>query len=164
MALGASVLFCGLAYMNVTDDSRTVFLYFVNLVTIFGLETWISILVTHIYFVKARKAQNLPNSAMPYVAPLGIWGSYFALAMCVLVALTKNFAAFTYDEDYGNFDVKTFVTGSVLSSRAFFPHADMSQISGHSTVPDHAFRIQVLDQMQGCQTPRSRLLYGQGYH
>ena len=116
MALAASVLFCLLAYMNVSDDSRTVFLYFVNLVTIFGLETWISILVTHIYFVKARKAQNLPNSAMPYVAPFGIWGSYFALATCVLVALTKNFAAFTYDEDYGNFDYKTFITGSVVLS------------------------------------------------
>jgi yeast amino acid transporter len=111
MALGASVIFCGLAYMNVSSDSRTVFLYFVNLVTIFGLETWISILVTHIYFVKARRAQNLPNSAMPFVAPLGIYGSYFALSVCVLVALTKNFAAFTHSSKYGDFDYKTFVTG-----------------------------------------------------
>ncbi len=158
MALGASVVFCLLAYMNVSNDSRTVFLYFVNLVTIFGLETWISILVTHIYFVKARKAQNLPNSAMPYVAPLGIWGSYFALAMCVLVALTKNFAAFTYDEDYGNFDVKTFVTGSVAHD-LLPPISDPLQIPGNTTLLDLTFRIQVLDQVQRHQTSRSRLLY-----
>ena len=122
MALGASVLFCGLAYLNVADDSRTVFIYFVNLVTIFGLESWISILVTHIYFVKARRVQNLPNSAMPYVAPFGLWGSYFALAVCILVAFTKNFAAFTKSEDYGSFDYKTFITGlvKVSTTRIFY--------------------------------------------
>jgi yeast amino acid transporter len=110
MALGASVVFCLLAYLNVADDSRTVFLYFVNLVTIFGLETWISILVTHIYFCRARKAQGLTKEMMPYTAPLGIYGSYGALFMCILIALTKNFSAFTKG-DYGNFDYKTFITG-----------------------------------------------------
>ncbi|RMZ92715.1 hypothetical protein DV736_g50, partial [Chaetothyriales sp. CBS 134916] len=110
MALGASVAFCLLAYLNVANDSKTVFLYFVNLVTIFGLQTWISILVTHIYFVRARRAQNLPNSAMPYVAPFGIYGSYAALFMCVLIALTKNFSVFTKGK-YGKFDYKNFITG-----------------------------------------------------
>ena len=45
-ALGLSSLFGLLAYMNVAEDSTTVFGYFVNLVTIFGILTWISILVT----------------------------------------------------------------------------------------------------------------------
>ncbi len=117
MALGASVVFYLLAYLNVKDDSRTVFLYFVNLVTIFGLETWISILVTHIYFVRARKAQNIPNSAMPYTAPLGIYGSYVALFFCVPIALTKNFSAFTHGK-YGSFDAKTFVSNLTSRDRA----------------------------------------------
>jgi len=63
-ALAISAAFSLLAFMNVSDDSRTVFLYFVNLVTIFGLLTWISILVTHIYFIRARRAQNIPNTAL----------------------------------------------------------------------------------------------------
>lgn len=112
-ALGTSALFALLAYMNVSNDSKTVFGYFVNMVTIFGLETWISILVTHIFFVKARRAQNLPNSAMPYVAPLGIYGSYCALAMCVLVAITKNYNVFTHSKTYGKFDYKNFITGYI---------------------------------------------------
>ena len=107
MSLGCSVVFCLLAYLNVTSDSRTIFLYFVNLVTIFGLEAWISILVAHICFVRARKAQNIPNSAMPFTAPLGIYGSYGALFFCVLIALTKNYTVFTGD----TFDYKTFITG-----------------------------------------------------
>lgn len=84
--------------------------YFVNLVTIFGLLTWISILVTHIYFVKARVAQNVPKESMAYVSPFGIWGSYIALGFCILIAFTKNFPVFTKGE-WGNFDTKNFITG-----------------------------------------------------
>ncbi|EJD02847.1 uncharacterized protein FOMMEDRAFT_134044 [Fomitiporia mediterranea MF3/22] len=51
-----------------------VFLYFTNVITIFGLLTWISILVTHIYFCRARKAQGLRDQDLPYVAPFGVWG------------------------------------------------------------------------------------------
>jgi amino acid transporter len=104
-ALGLSTCFGCLAYLNCADDSRTVFVYFVDLVTIFGLLTWVSILVTHIWFVKARKAQNLQNSALPYVAPLGIYGSYGALFMCILISLTKSFQVFI-----GPFNYRTFIT------------------------------------------------------
>lgn len=45
--------------MNVSSSSKTVFGYFVNLVSIFGLLTWISILVAHIGFVKSRRAQGV---------------------------------------------------------------------------------------------------------
>jgi yeast amino acid transporter len=65
VALGICASFCGLAYMNVTQGSATVFKYLyiishvasnhsVNLVTIFGLLTWISILVSHIAFIKVH--------------------------------------------------------------------------------------------------------------
>jgi amino acid transporter len=93
-ALGLSSLFSLLAFLNVSDNSKDVFTYFVNVTTILGLLTWISILVTHIWFVRGRKAQGLTDDMMPYVAPLGIWGSYVALAICILVAITKNFDAF----------------------------------------------------------------------
>jgi yeast amino acid transporter len=94
-ALGMSTAFALLAYMNVSDDSKTVFGYFVNLTTIFGLLSWISILVTHIYFVRARIAQGITAKDMHYVAPLGQWGSIGALVLCIIVALTKNFDVFT---------------------------------------------------------------------
>lgn len=79
--------------MNVSTASKTVFGYFVNLVSIFGLLTWCSILVSHIYFVKARRAQGVPDDSplLRYKSPFGLWGSYFALAFCVLISLTKNF-------------------------------------------------------------------------
>jgi amino acid transporter len=72
LALALSVCFCLLAYLAVNTSSYTVFGYFVNLVTMFGLLTWISILISHIFFVRARKAQNIPGSTLAYVATLGI--------------------------------------------------------------------------------------------
>lgn len=93
-ALFVSALLGLLAFLNVSDDSKEVFGYLVNVTTILGLLSWISILVTHIWFVRARKAQGITDDMMPYTAPLGIWGSYVALFICVLVAITKNFDAF----------------------------------------------------------------------
>lgn len=108
-ALGFSACFGLLAFMNVSNDAKTVFGYFVNLTTIFGLLTWISILTTHVWFLRARKAQGIPNSVMPYTAPLGIYGTYFALGFCILIALTKNFDVFVISLK-GYFDYATFIT------------------------------------------------------
>ncbi|KAI9843287.1 MAG: hypothetical protein M1837_006502 [Sclerophora amabilis] len=110
-SLVACTLFAFLAFLNVSDDSRTVFLYFVNLVTIFGLLTWISILVSHIYFVRARRAQGVEKHQMAYTAPFGIGGSYGALFFCILIAIFKNFDVFTPSKKYGKFDYKSFITG-----------------------------------------------------
>jgi yeast amino acid transporter len=105
-ALGSCALFACIAYMNASDDSKTVFTYFVNLVTIFGLLTWISILITHIRFVRARRAQGIQDSELAYVAPLGIAGSAAALSLAILIAIFKNFTVFI-----GKFNVSTFITG-----------------------------------------------------
>lgn len=110
-ALGMSSAFALLAFMNVGSSSTKVFGYLYNLTVIFGLLTWISILVTHIYWCRARKAQNITNEMLPYHAPLGIWGSYSALAMCILVALTKNYDVFV--GDFADEKYKTFITGYI---------------------------------------------------
>jgi len=110
-ALAISALMCCTAFMNASSDSKTVFGYFVNLTTIFGLLSWISLLVSHIFFVRARRAQGITNDQMAYTAPFGLIGSYIALFFCCLIALTKNFNVFTKSSKYGNFDYKNFITG-----------------------------------------------------
>lgn len=113
-ALGLSALISCIAFLNVSDDSRTVFKYFVNLVTIFGVLTWISILVAHIYFVRARRAQGIEKHALAYTAPLGLPGSYFALAFCILIAVFKNFDVFVHVKGRSGgekFDYVNFITG-----------------------------------------------------
>ncbi|KAH8169386.1 amino acid permease domain-containing protein [Sarocladium implicatum] len=109
-ALAVCTVFALLAFLNVSDDSREVFIHFVNLTTIFGILTWISLLVTHIYFIKARRAQNIAEDSLPYKAPLGIWGTYIALFFCCLIALTKNFDVFIKTEGI-SFHYESFITG-----------------------------------------------------
>jgi len=111
-ALGISSVFTLLAFMNVSSESERIFSYLASFVTTFGLLVWISILISHIFFVRARRAQGVLDSALRYTAPLGVQGSYFALAFCVLIALTKNFSVFIPNhESYGNFDFRSFITG-----------------------------------------------------
>ncbi|KAL8640580.1 MAG: hypothetical protein Q9228_002510 [Teloschistes exilis] len=113
-ALGLSATIACIAFLNCADDSTKVFKYFVNLVTIFGLLTWISILVTHVYFVKARRAQGIERHEMAYTAPFGLYGTYFALVFCIVIAVFKNFDVFVHvkgREGGENFDYVNFITG-----------------------------------------------------
>lgn len=111
-ALAVASLFACLSFMNVSSNSKVVFGYFVNLTTIFGLLTWISILVTYIFFLRARRAQAIPDSAMPYTAPQGIIGTAVALFFCCLIALTKNFDVFIHTPER-TFAYTDFITGYI---------------------------------------------------
>ncbi|TAQ91430.1 hypothetical protein B7494_g210 [Chlorociboria aeruginascens] len=120
-ALGLSASFCLLAFLGVNTASYTVFGYFVNLVTMFGLLTWISILISHIYFVNARQAQGIPNSALAYVAPLGKWGSVGALFFSILIAFFKGFALFCYKKTAAKGTVPKFDTSTFVTTYLGFP-------------------------------------------
>ncbi|KAF5120671.1 hypothetical protein DV495_004477 [Geotrichum candidum] len=108
VALGFSSLFCALAYLNCSSSSAKVFGYFVNVVSILGLLTWICILVTHIYFMRAVKAQGIDRDTLVYKAPFQPYGSYISLGFCILIALIKNFTAFVFE-----FDKTSFITGYI---------------------------------------------------
>ncbi|KAI5289676.1 hypothetical protein KEM52_000699, partial [Ascosphaera acerosa] len=117
-ALLVSALTACLAFLNVSDDSKKVFGYFVNLVTIFGLISWMCICYTHIRFVKARRLQGVPEDSLAYKAPFGVAGSYFALFFTILIALTKNYDVFTHHDGHG-FNASTFIT-AYIGIPAFF--------------------------------------------
>ncbi|KAK1994816.1 amino acid permease [Colletotrichum falcatum] len=106
VALGLCGMFCCLAYMSVSSGAAAVFGYLSNVVTVFGLLTWTSILVSHIFFCRAREAQNIDPAYIPYRAPFGIWGSYIALGFLVALTLTKGVEVFVGKFDYKNFIVQ----------------------------------------------------------
>lgn len=108
-ALGVCVLFCLLAYMNVSSLSTTIFGHFVNVVSIFGLLTWLSILITYMSFYNALKAQGVDRSAFRYKAPFQPYGTYISIFFTVLICLIKNFTVFLGD----TFDYRTFITGYI---------------------------------------------------
>ncbi|KAH3668179.1 hypothetical protein OGAPHI_001933 [Ogataea philodendri] len=107
-ALMFASAFCLLAFMVCSSSSSKVFNYFVNVVSIFGLLTWISILVTYLYFTRAVKAQGYDRKKFVYYAPLQPYGTWFALFFCCLIAITKSFDVFI-----AGFDYKTFITSYI---------------------------------------------------
>ncbi|KAH3677605.1 hypothetical protein WICMUC_001708 [Wickerhamomyces mucosus] len=108
IALSTCVAFCGLAFMSVSQSSSDVFNYFVNVVSIFGLLTWISILITHIFFCKALKAQGIDRNTSAYKAPFQPYSTYISLVLCVIIAFIKNFTVFI-----NGFNYKSFITGYI---------------------------------------------------
>lgn len=109
--VGLSFLFCLLAYMTVSSDSAEVFGYFVNVVSLCGLLAWTCILIIHIRFMKACKAQGIDRKTdLAYKSPLQPYGSYFALSICILIIIIKNFTVFLGSP----FGYKNFITGYIV--------------------------------------------------
>lgn len=106
-----SFAFALLAFMTVSQGSAEIFTYFVNVVSLTGLLAWCCILVIHIRFMQACKAQGIDRKRdLAYHSPLQPYGSYIALAICSLVVLIKNFTAFLGNK----FSYKTFITGYII--------------------------------------------------
>ena len=103
-----------LAYLNVRQDSTVVFGYFVDMVTMLGLLTWISILVTHISFVRARKAQSIPDKALAFRARFGLPGTCLALLLCLFISVAIVFDSFSFDDSgVRTLDVKSFIASYI---------------------------------------------------
>lgn len=108
-ALALSSAFNLIAFISAKVGAFKTFQYFISLVTIFGILSWISILVSHIYFVRARKAQNVPDTALAYVSPFGRNGSIVALVFACIITLFNGWADFVHDPVTGKFDWKNFI-------------------------------------------------------
>ncbi|CAL5871407.1 uncharacterized protein PFLUO_LOCUS5657 [Penicillium psychrofluorescens] len=108
-ALGVCCAVTTLAYLNIGHDSTAVFGYFVNSVTMLGLLTWISILITHISFVRARKAQGVPDEALICKARFGLPGTLLALILCLFISVTMVVDSFQFEAGRRHFNYKSFV-------------------------------------------------------
>jgi amino acid transporter len=109
-ALALSSTCCVSAYMSVHVTAFKTFQYFVQLVTVFGILTWISILLSHIYFVRARHAQGIPDTALAYVSPFGVRGSWAALIFACFITVFNGWGDFVHNKKAsGNFDYKDFI-------------------------------------------------------
>jgi len=119
-------LFACIGFLNVSTGSAVVFTYFTNLVTVFGMLTWVSLLVTHTFFRRACRAQKVEGNNFRYKAPLGLWASYFGIFAITILILIKNFGVFVDSRvtggKYGRFDYKNFITG-YLGIPNFYPYA-----------------------------------------
>ncbi|KAF1934922.1 hypothetical protein EJ02DRAFT_439571 [Clathrospora elynae] len=96
--------FALVGFLNASKSTGQVFQYFVSLTTIFAVLNWMAILVSHISFRRALKAQGVSLEDLPYVGFLQPYGSYYALIISLLVLLFSG-----YDTFIPRFKVDTFI-------------------------------------------------------
>ncbi|KAF4496121.1 hypothetical protein FAGAP_7711 [Fusarium agapanthi] len=90
-AVGVTSLFICPGHMNASKSSSTVFGYFVSLVTVFAVLNLVAILISHIRFRQAMKAQGLVAADLTYVVFLQPYGSYFSLFISLLVIVFNGY-------------------------------------------------------------------------
>ncbi|KIS68121.1 putative amino acid transmembrane transporter [Mycosarcoma maydis] len=108
VALSVSSLFCGLAFINLASGGPKTFSYLVASVTMFGGLTWICILISHIQFMKAMKAQGMSRESLPWQSPLQPYSSYIAVVFTSLVVFFKGWNSFLF-----TFNWRTFLTNYI---------------------------------------------------
>ncbi|KAK2626768.1 hypothetical protein QTJ16_003943 [Diplocarpon rosae] len=95
MAIAASSLFCGLAYLNVASSGAKVFNWFVNLTNTSGFISWICCCITFLRFRKACDVQGLTHPTdVPYRSWMQPYGAYVAIVFFTFLTLINGFDVF----------------------------------------------------------------------
>jgi len=160
-ALILCTLFCSLTFLNVTKSASQVFGYFTNLVTLFGAITWMCILVSHLRFMSALKAQGISRDDLPYKAPFQPYGNYFALISTAIIAFFKGFDTFipwnktNFVTSYIGFPVffVLWLGYKIVFKTKVIPLAEVDLISGKRAIDDAQADYQEKQEALG---PKSR--------
>jgi amino acid transporter len=94
LAVAFTSVFGVLAFLNLSDEGGNVFNWFVNIIGVAGLITWLCINLCHLRFMRALTAQNMRRNELPYVAPWQPWLAWYGAFFNALVVITQGFAAF----------------------------------------------------------------------
>lgn len=95
VAVAASSLFSGLAYLSVGSGSAVVFNWLVSLTNTSGFISWTCICIVHFRFRKATDAQGVER---PYNSHLQPWGAKVGIFGFVFLLLINGFSNFVSDK------------------------------------------------------------------
>ncbi|KAL5335828.1 RNA dependent RNA polymerase-domain-containing protein [Aspergillus crustosus] len=109
-ALAASCAPALVGFLNLLSISGRLWSYLVNLVTMFSILTWLTILVMHIQFVRFCKAHQVPPNEIAFRAPFGIAGSWVALVLCVSIPIMRAIELSDRNFYREGLDIGAFVT------------------------------------------------------
>jgi amino acid transporter len=107
VAFVATGSFMGLSFLCASSSALTIFNYMVSTVVTMAALAWISILGTHIAFMRGMKAQGISRQTLPYKSPFQPYLSYYGLLMTIIITIFKGFDAFM------PFNYKSFVTNYI---------------------------------------------------
>lgn len=88
-AVCSILIFYPLAYINLASVGDQVFTWLLAVSGLATIFSWLSISVAHIRFRMAWKAQGHSVDELPFHSIGGIWGSYFAATILILVLIAQ---------------------------------------------------------------------------
>jgi amino acid transporter len=83
-----------LGFLNLSSEGGRVFNWLLNISGVAGLTTWASPCLSHLYFMRALKAQGISRSSLPYVSRFQPYTAVYGLFFNVLIMLTQGFTVF----------------------------------------------------------------------
>jgi amino acid transporter len=92
-----------LTYLSVSNGAKTVFGWFVNLVTIAQLFTWVSICVCYLRFRSALISQNVDRNTLIFKSHFQPYTAWFALCYFSVIIVFNGFTAFIPTFNVQNF-------------------------------------------------------------
>lgn len=98
-----SSVFGFLAFLNCKETSAVGFGYLSSATSIFGLLTWINILVAYITFYRATIYQNVPKEDIPIRMWFQPYPAYIALFFLCVITFFNGYNAFITKFDYKQF-------------------------------------------------------------
>ncbi|KAL6928249.1 hypothetical protein ACO0SA_002983 [Hanseniaspora valbyensis] len=84
VALGLLAIIGCIAFIAASSKEDIVFTWLLAITGLSAMFTWFGISLSHIRFRHALKAQGRSTDELWFVAPTGLWGSYYS---CILIAI-----------------------------------------------------------------------------
>ncbi|KAJ5671901.1 hypothetical protein N7507_001028 [Penicillium longicatenatum] len=82
-----------LAFLNLSSSGSDVFYWFTNITTVGGFLSWILVGVAYLRFRRALDFHGMLDSR-PFKTPFQPWGTYYALVVVSLLAITNGYTIF----------------------------------------------------------------------
>lgn len=107
-AVGVSLLFGLLAFLQLGRTASTVLNWMVSLVTVSQVINFSVLCLTYLRFYEGLKAQNIDRRTLPYRGWFQPYGAWIGLVCCLFMALISGWSVFVY------WDLTTFVFAYVM--------------------------------------------------
>ncbi|GAA5833915.1 hypothetical protein JCM3766R1_002468 [Sporobolomyces carnicolor] len=104
VSVALSIAFGALAYLSVSNGPAQVFSWLQNINAVSGLINWGIICLCWIRFDRARRAQGIPRSALPYQGRFLPYLAWYGFITSWIIALVSGFSVFLK----GNWSVSNF--------------------------------------------------------
>lgn len=93
VGISITAFFGILSFIAASEHEGAVFNWLLAISGLSSLFTWAAICLCHIRFRTALAVQNRSTDELPFVSPVGVWGSYYGIILISLMLIAQFYVA-----------------------------------------------------------------------